>query len=86
MNYGAQIFINGTSFDVLNSMAANYMLDFITGGAGTRTYDIPEGKALKTVTYTTGPNDATPPTVTVSGKTVSWSASANYTILVYAGA
>lgn len=73
MAIGFQTFIEGTSYDVLNSMDYNFIVDaFGVGEAGSRSYSYP-GFTLSAFMTATGSSGRTQATVSVSGQTVSWS-------------
>lgn len=75
MAIGFQTFIEGTSFDVLNAMDYNFVVDvFGVSGNGNRSYNYPGFilKASMTGSGVSGPDVNSTATVTVSGQTVSW--------------
>lgn len=87
MSYGGRTYIKGTSFEVINAFAANYVLDSgVVASSGSRTYSPPSGFSLKADLYPfmATPNaNYRPPSITVSGNTVSWSANGSATGVTY---
>ncbi|QKJ87398.1 hypothetical protein PMPD1_2456 [Paramixta manurensis] len=85
--YGAQVFLKGTAFDVINAFAPSYVMDIITVASGSKTYDIPPGTAIQAQPYTlTFFEGGNLPSITISGRTVSWSGNAGnngYIIIVW---
>ncbi|PHZ29926.1 hypothetical protein CS537_19870 [Yersinia mollaretii] len=83
--WGAQLFMPGGTFDVINSFLPAYMMDYFTGSnSGSRSYIVPEGKSLKAKAYfTTAGSFATAAVISVSGGTVSWSNAAGNSIIVW---
>ena len=82
-DYGAQIFINGTSFDVINAFVPDYILDVVTSASGSKTYDIPPTTTITAKFVNIRPSSAgNQPTITISGNTVSWSSNVG-TIFIY---
>lgn len=82
-----QTFIAGTSFDAINSMAVNYVMDVIDiSGSGSRTY--PAGctyqASLIIETAVSALPTSNPYQVTVSGNIVSWSVATPVRLVVLA--
>lgn len=87
MAYGGRIYIKGTTFEVINAFAANYVLDTgVVASSGSRTYTFPAGFSLRADLYPfmAVPNsNYRPPSVTVSGNRVTWSANGSATGVTY---
>ncbi len=81
-----QTFIEGTSFDAIETMAVNYVLDVLTiSGSGSKTYQ--SGVALSFTlmnTFVGGQTTTRDYTVTVSGATVSWNVPNTCTLVIFA--
>jgi len=73
---GFQSFINGTSFDAVNAMSYNFIVDVATvSGSGSKTYNL-NGFTISAVIIggrTSAGTSQITYTVSVSGQTVSWS-------------
>lgn len=78
MSYGIQTFINGTSFDAINSIDFNYIIDIfsVASGSGEKEYPLETGITISASIYNSvssfhpGEPDFS---VSVSGNKVSWS-------------
>lgn len=87
MSMGFQAFIQGTSYDVLNSMSYNFVVDIVTiSGAGSKTYSYP-GFVLSAALMNTFSSPGTSSrnyNVSASGQTVSWNVSNSCRMVVTA--
>lgn len=83
MAYGAQIFINGTSFDVVSALAPTYVLDIVTGNSGSKSYSIPPTTTLTAKGLINAPDSNFNPSITISGGTVTWSGLGGGTLIIY---
>lgn len=86
MSYGIQTFVKGTTFDAVNSIDFNYVVDIFTAsGAGSKVIPVAltNGLTLSAqilVQYFPGNNSTY--NLSVSGNTVSWNFSGSATICV----
>lgn len=81
-----QMFIAGTSFDAINSMAASYVLDVITiTGTGSKTYALSGVSLTYAIVndFMGGQLTGATYSVSVSGLTVSWNVNNAVTLIVY---
>lgn len=87
MSFGFQTFIKGTSFDVLNAMAFNYVIDvFTVTGTGSKTYSgVPDSTLSYSMVnvYSTSAKGRIY-TVNISGMTISWNVPNSVKIIVIA--
>ncbi|AVJ51778.1 hypothetical protein Vid5_gp23 [Pantoea phage vB_PagS_Vid5] len=86
MAMGFQSFIRGTSFDVLNSMSYNFVVDIpYVSGASSATYNLPGFVIRATIfdLFSTNRGGLTY-NVSVSGQTVSWNVSSSCRLLITA--
>lgn len=75
MSFGFQTFIKGTSFDAINSIDFNYVLDAfdVSAGSGSRSYTARPGLTLKGIIQVQYfPGTTSSYSITTSGDTVSW--------------
>lgn len=82
-----QVFIQGTSFDVLNSMSFNYVADsFVASGSGSRTYPSLNAKYEAVILNNFGGSDTNDRNykVTVSGNKVTWDLPNSVRLVVFA--
>lgn len=86
MSMGFQSFIEGTSFDVLNAMSYNFVVDFKNvSGNGSSTYNFPGFTLSAVLTNTTFVGNADNNySVSVSGQTVRWSSPRTSRLIVTA--
>jgi len=83
MSYGANIYINGTAFDVVNAFAPSYVVAILTGSSGSASYDIPATTTLTAIPFIRAPDSSYNPVVKVSGNTVNWSGLGAGALIVY---
>lgn len=83
--WGAQLFMPGGTFDVINAFLPAYMMDYFNATtAGNKSYSVPPGKTLQAKYFFTGFSiPATLPTLTISGGSLSWSNAGGSTIIVW---
>ncbi|MFP1783137.1 hypothetical protein [Lonsdalea quercina] len=87
MSYGIQTFVKGTSFDAINSIDFNYMIDVFnaSAGSGSKSYSLNSGITLSAVilnsvqSFHVGESSFT---ASASGNTVSWNIPHAATIVV----
>jgi len=81
-----QTFIQGTSFDAINSMAVNYVLDVIAiSGSGSKTYQTGVSLSYTLMnTFIGSQTEARSYIVDINGSTVSWSVPNGCMLVVYA--
>lgn len=86
MSYGIQTFVKGTSFDAINSIDFNYVIDsFTVSSSGSKSYSLQSGMQMNAVIF----NENTPTNkdlvfnLSVSGGTLTWNVNATVTIIVF---
>lgn len=71
MAYGIQIYLGNQEVDVVNSLAASYVLAYPVGTSGSLTLTVPDGYTVKY--YIAGNDRYTQSQVTINGSNVTWS-------------
>lgn len=73
--YGAQIFLNDSGYDVVNSFLPSYVMDILTVGSnGTKSYDIPPGKSLSAEIFLRNRfSRGNQPSYLINGNVIAWS-------------
>ncbi|WAT01528.1 hypothetical protein [Rouxiella chamberiensis] len=87
MAMGARLYINGTSFDVVNAFLPSYYLDIISGTvSGSKAQAVPTGKLMKAEIFALSMGGTgTAPSYSISGNVISWAnLSSQYQLIVYA--
>lgn len=85
MSHGAQIFIKGTAFDVVNAFSANYVLAvFDISGSGGREFSVPPGYSLTAKAYFMGGTieKIIHPTIRIADNKVTWDANSGLTFKI----
>ena len=77
MSFGFQSFINGTGFDVINSVDISYTLDVMSiTGRGSKTYTVPTGYKLEASVYSQSARISISNSnvdITINGNQIAWS-------------